>query len=161
MLYLSTPRQIYIPKTAVDFAGSSQFGGQDNELVLCAGKGTTHSPASIPQCLHFLKDGGIHIWGRDSGVLLHYVTAQTTGDDLACITWNYASKEPLMFATGSYDGAVRIWTASKRWAPFRPSQMDEPASATSTIFPRQNEEVKRSANSDRPLAISIVRSNTS
>jgi hypothetical protein len=32
-------RHTYIPKTAVDFAGPSSFGGRDDELVLCAGKG--------------------------------------------------------------------------------------------------------------------------
>ena len=31
-------RHTYIPKTAVDFAGPSSFGGRDDELVLCAGK---------------------------------------------------------------------------------------------------------------------------
>lgn len=28
-----------MPKILVDFAGPSYFGGQNNELVLCAGKG--------------------------------------------------------------------------------------------------------------------------
>jgi hypothetical protein len=32
-------RHTYIPKTVVDFAGTSSFGGRDDELVLCAGKG--------------------------------------------------------------------------------------------------------------------------
>jgi hypothetical protein len=32
-------RHTYIPKTVVDFAGSSSFGGRDDEFVLCAGKG--------------------------------------------------------------------------------------------------------------------------
>ena len=34
-------RHTYIPKTAVDFAGPSSFGGRDDELVLCAGKGVS------------------------------------------------------------------------------------------------------------------------
>lgn len=29
----------YMPKVLVDFAGPSYFGGPNNELVLCAGKG--------------------------------------------------------------------------------------------------------------------------
>lgn len=29
--------------------------------------------------------------------------------DLTCIAWNHAAM-PFMFATGSHDGAVRIWT---------------------------------------------------
>lgn len=36
-----TLRHTYMPKTTVDFAGPSYFGGKDDELVLCAGKGTT------------------------------------------------------------------------------------------------------------------------
>ena len=28
-----------MPKVAVDFAGPSYFGGKNDELVLCAGKG--------------------------------------------------------------------------------------------------------------------------
>jgi len=30
--------------------------------------------------------------------------------DMTCLAWNRAHDNPLMFATGSYDGAVRIWT---------------------------------------------------
>jgi hypothetical protein len=35
-----TLRHTYMPKLTVDFAGPSYFGGKDDELVLCAGKGT-------------------------------------------------------------------------------------------------------------------------
>ena len=31
--------QTYMPKMPVDFAGPSYFGGKDDQLVLCAGKG--------------------------------------------------------------------------------------------------------------------------
>lgn len=34
------------------------------------------------------------------------------GGDLTAIAWNPASETPFMFATGSHDGAVRIWTTS-------------------------------------------------
>jgi hypothetical protein len=34
-----TLRHTYMPKMTVDFAGPSYFGGKDDELVLCAGKG--------------------------------------------------------------------------------------------------------------------------
>ncbi|KAG5638343.1 hypothetical protein H0H81_000586 [Sphagnurus paluster] len=34
-----TLRHTYMPKAQVDFAGRSYFGGRNNELVLCAGKG--------------------------------------------------------------------------------------------------------------------------
>jgi hypothetical protein len=32
-------RHTYMPKVQVNFAGPSYFGGKNNELVLCAGKG--------------------------------------------------------------------------------------------------------------------------
>ncbi|KAF8888546.1 hypothetical protein BD779DRAFT_1439978 [Infundibulicybe gibba] len=88
-----TLRHTYMPKVPVDFAGPSYFGGKNNELVLCAGKG-----------------GDIHIWDQESGALLHHVRAQALGGDLTCIAWNHAAEDPFMFATGSHDGAVRIWT---------------------------------------------------
>ncbi|TFK38155.1 hypothetical protein BDQ12DRAFT_631389 [Crucibulum laeve] len=88
-----TLRHTYMPKTPVDFAGPSYFGGKNHELVLCAGKA-----------------GDIHIWDRESGSLLHHVRAQAHGGDLTCIAWNHAAEEPFMFATGSHDGGVRIWS---------------------------------------------------
>ncbi|CAL1699128.1 unnamed protein product [Somion occarium] len=95
-------RHTYMPKVQVDFAGPSYFGGKNDELILCAGKA-----------------GDIHIWDRESGALLHHIRAQTLGGDLTCIAWNHAH-DSFMFATGSHDGAVRIWTA-----PDAPS-IDEP-----------------------------------
>jgi len=86
-------RHTYMPKAPVDFAGPSYFGGKNDELVLCAGKA-----------------GDIHIWDQESGVLLHHVRAQALGGDLTCIAWNHAAQDPFMFATGSHDGAVRIWS---------------------------------------------------
>ena len=29
---------------------------------------------------------------------------------MTCLAWNRAHDNPFMFATGSYDGAIRIWT---------------------------------------------------
>ncbi|KAJ7598791.1 quinon protein alcohol dehydrogenase-like superfamily [Mycena floridula] len=88
-----TLRHTYMPKAPVDFAGPSYFGGKNDELVLCAGKA-----------------GDIHIWDQESGALLHHVRAQAVGGDLTCIAWNHAAEDPFMFATGSHDGAVRIWS---------------------------------------------------
>ncbi|PPQ66008.1 hypothetical protein CVT24_011952 [Panaeolus cyanescens] len=88
-----TLRHTYMPKVAVDFAGPSYFGGRNNELVLCAGKA-----------------GDIHIWDQESAALLHFIRAQQLGGDLTCIAWNPAADDPYMFAAGSHDGAVRIWT---------------------------------------------------
>ncbi len=34
----------YMPKSPVDFAGPSYFGGKDDQLVLCAGKGNRQHP---------------------------------------------------------------------------------------------------------------------
>ncbi|THV01875.1 WD40 repeat-like protein [Dendrothele bispora CBS 962.96] len=101
-----TLRHTYMPKATVDFAGPSYFGGKNDELVLCAGKA-----------------GDIHIWDRESGALLHYVRATALGGDLTCIAWNSASDNPYMFATGSHDGAIRIWT--------KPPEYDPPSAAPS------------------------------
>ncbi|TCD66908.1 hypothetical protein EIP91_000747 [Steccherinum ochraceum] len=87
-------RHTYMPKVTVDFAGPSYFGGKNDQLILCAGKG-----------------GDIHIWDRESATLLHHVRAQVLGGDLTCIAWNHA-QDSFMFATGSHDGAVRIWTTA-------------------------------------------------
>lgn len=32
-------RHTYMPKVVVDFAGPSYFGGKDDQLIVCAGKG--------------------------------------------------------------------------------------------------------------------------
>ncbi|KAF5345574.1 hypothetical protein D9757_013441 [Collybiopsis confluens] len=86
-------RQVYNANTSVDFVGSSYFGGKNDELVLCAGN---------------TRD--IHIWDRDSGILIHHIRAQHFGEDLACIAWNHAAENPFMFATGGHDGRVQLWT---------------------------------------------------
>ncbi|KDR80328.1 hypothetical protein GALMADRAFT_242702 [Galerina marginata CBS 339.88] len=86
-------RRTYMPKVPVDFSGLSYFGGPNNELVLCTGKA-----------------GDIHIWDRESGALLHFIRPQIHAGDLTCIAWNHVATEPFMFAAGSHDGAVRIWT---------------------------------------------------
>ncbi|KAI9509319.1 WD40 repeat-like protein [Russula earlei] len=86
-------RHTYVSKTPVDFAGPGNFGSKDDQLVLCPGKA-----------------GDIHIWDRESGTLLQRVHAQALGGgDLTCVAWNPAA-DRFMFATGSHDGAVRVWT---------------------------------------------------
>ncbi|KAJ4467107.1 hypothetical protein C8R41DRAFT_64960 [Lentinula lateritia] len=106
-----TLRHTYMPKSQVDFAGPSYFGGKSDELVLCAGKA-----------------GDIHIWDQESGALLHHVRAQDLGGDLTCIAWNHAEDNPFMFATGSHDGALRIWTKIERrlQAHSSPAGLDDP-----------------------------------
>ncbi|KAF8552230.1 WD40 repeat-like protein [Imleria badia] len=80
-------------KGPVDIAGPCHFGGKDDQFVLCAG-----------------KTGDIHIWDRETAALLHCIRPQNTagGGDLTCIGWNYATDDPMMLATGSHDGTVRI-----------------------------------------------------
>ncbi|OJA11366.1 hypothetical protein AZE42_05152 [Rhizopogon vesiculosus] len=131
-----TLRHTYMPKVPVDFAGPSYFGGKDDQLVLCAGKA-----------------GDIHIWDRDSAALLHHVHAQALGGDLTCIAWNHASDNPFMFATGSHDGAVRLWTTAPDYRP-SPSELSRRLTARSTHSvtpsPIRNNGV-RTDNPDVPL----------
>ncbi|EKM77352.1 hypothetical protein AGABI1DRAFT_108190 [Agaricus bisporus var. burnettii JB137-S8] len=87
-----TLRHTYVPENTVDFAGPSYFGGHNHELVLCAG-----------------KKGDIFIWGTESGALLRHILPQAHSGDLTCIAWNQAASDSFMFATGSHNGAVRIW----------------------------------------------------
>lgn len=56
--------------------------------------------------------GDIHVWDRESGSLLHHIRSQALGGDLTCIAWNPVA-DPFIFATGSHDGGVRIWTHPK------------------------------------------------
>lgn len=85
----------YMPNQETDFAGPSYFGGKDDHLVFCASKA-----------------GDIHIWDRESGSLLHHIRPEEgDGDSLTCIAWNHSS-DNYMFATGSHDGAVRLWQAN-------------------------------------------------
>lgn len=110
-----------MPKTPVSFAGPSYFGGKNDELVICAGKGKllflemlklgANDPV-IVLALDTPTAGDIHIWDRESGALLHHVRGQSIGGDLTCIAWNNAAEDPFMFATGSHDGGVRIWTVA-------------------------------------------------
>lgn len=99
-----------MPKCPVDFAGPSYFGGKKDELVLCAGKGSLLEHEITPRSDVFVLAGDIHIWDSESGSLLHHVRAQVLGGDLTCIAWNHAADDPFMFATGSHDGAVRLWS---------------------------------------------------
>jgi len=57
-----------------------------------------------------LSGGDIHIWDQESGALLHLIRTRAYGGDLTCIAWNNAADDPFMFATGSHDGGVKVWT---------------------------------------------------
>ncbi|TDL22745.1 WD40 repeat-like protein [Rickenella mellea] len=110
-------QQTYMPRTPVDFAGPSYFGGKDDQLVLCAGKA-----------------GDINIWERDTALLLHHIRAQDLDGDLTCIAWNH---DALMFCTGSHDGAVRIWTT-------RPSSAEEQEDSATNGHSQRHQSVSQS-----------------
>ena len=60
--------------------------------------------------LFFFSAGDIHIWDQESGVLAHHIRGHTHYGDITCIAWNQAAEDPYIFAEGSHDGTVRIWT---------------------------------------------------
>ena len=64
---------------------------------------------SLPGILRAIQVGDIHIWDRESASYLHHIRAPALGGDMTCIAWNPAA-DPFMFATGSHDGSVQIWT---------------------------------------------------
>ncbi|KAG1776406.1 hypothetical protein EV702DRAFT_1180007 [Suillus placidus] len=59
--------------------------------------------------------GPSYFGGKDDQFVL--CTGKALGRDLTCIAWNYASDNPFMFATGSHDGAVRLWTTANDYRP--------------------------------------------
>ncbi|KAH7929049.1 WD40 repeat-like protein [Leucogyrophana mollusca] len=114
-------RHTYMPRGPVDFVGPSYFGGKDDQLVLCAGKG-----------------GDVHIWDRDSAALLHYVRPHTVGGDLTCIAWNHGTDDPFMFATGCHDGTVHIWSTPNGDARSEyGSYSDRPTEGSSELMMRE------------------------
>ena len=58
--------------------------------------------------------GNVHIWDRETAALLRYVRPMNVSEwrDMTCIGWNNATDEPMMFATGSHDGTVRVWSTA-------------------------------------------------
>lgn len=105
-----TLRHTYMPKSPVDFAGPSYFGGKNHELVLCAG-----------------KKGDIFIWDTESGALLHHIRGQAHSGDLTCIAWNNAASDPFMFASGCHDGTVHIWSKPPNSPNDAPEDLDDHA----------------------------------
>ena len=73
----------------------------------------------------------MHVWDRRSGYMLHSFQAQDLENDLTCIAWNHAAS-PFMFATGSHDGTVRIWTSTANTLPQRSSYVDLRQSGNNT-----------------------------
>ncbi|GJE84621.1 WD40 repeat-like protein [Phanerochaete sordida] len=73
---------------------ASVFGGENDGFVLRAETA-----------------GHIHIWDRDTATPLHFIHAPGSISQVTSLAWNTMANS-LMFATGSLDGAVRIWTAT-------------------------------------------------
>ncbi|KAJ3551613.1 hypothetical protein NM688_g4603 [Phlebia brevispora] len=80
-------RHAFMPNAQTRVTGLSHFGGEHDEFVMSIG-----------------TDGNAHIWGRESAVLLYLVPHRNA--PLSCIAWDRSSP---MFATGNYDGAMRLW----------------------------------------------------
>ena len=103
-------------KGPVDIAGPCHFGGKDDQFVLCAGKCWCLSVLMFARGCSSLSisAGDIHIWDRETAALLHCIRPQSTpgAGDLTCIGWNYATDDPMMLATGSHDGTVRIYSTA-------------------------------------------------
>ncbi len=73
--------------------------------------------------------GDVCVWDRDSGNLLHHIGVPSGVQigRLSSLAWNSSMTKSFMFAAGSHDGAIRIWTALPHDAMGR-----EPASPQSS-----------------------------
>ncbi|KIJ12052.1 hypothetical protein PAXINDRAFT_181666 [Paxillus involutus ATCC 200175] len=89
-------KHTFVLNFPTSIAGSCHFGGRDEQFVYCVG-----------------KTGDVHVWDRDTAALLRYIRPTNPDSrDLMCISWNNATDDPMMFATGSHDGTVRIWSTA-------------------------------------------------
>ncbi|KAI6045140.1 hypothetical protein EDC04DRAFT_2560260, partial [Pisolithus marmoratus] len=111
-------KHTYTREAQFELAGPCYFGGMDDQFVLCAGRA-----------------GDIHIWDRDTALLLRYIRPQTpnTFGDLSCIAWNYGPDDTFMFATGGHDGTVRLWSTAV------PPPVDETNSESPPFYDRHLE----------------------
>lgn len=68
----------------------------------------------VVRSLVSISAGDVHMWDRETAALLHCIRPQNTPGvgDLTCIGWNYATDDPMMLATGSHDGTVRIYSTA-------------------------------------------------
>ncbi|KAG8916205.1 hypothetical protein FRC01_003300 [Tulasnella sp. 417] len=105
--------QTYMPTAVVEFAGPSYLGGTQDQFVICAG-----------------KKGDIHIWDRETGLLLHSLQGanmvDNTPEDLTGVAWNHCATGRYMFASATNDGTVRIWTAQAPPDSQQPSRTGSP-----------------------------------
>jgi len=82
------------------------------------------------------KEGDILIWDRESGILLHQIHGRAHSGDLTCIAWNHAAIDPFMFASGSHDGAVHIWTKPPDSPEYQPEESDGPDHRETHLYER-------------------------
>ncbi|KAG9016041.1 hypothetical protein FRB90_003765 [Tulasnella sp. 427] len=105
--------QTYMPTATVEFAGPSYLGGKQDQFVICAG-----------------KKGDIHIWDRETGLLLHSLQGANIVDnnpeELTGVAWNHCATGRYMFASATNDGTVRIWTAPAPADSQQPSRAGSP-----------------------------------
>lgn len=102
-----------MPKDNTAFAAlPSIFGGEYDHLVLRAASGQSlYISASAWSLLtSFITVGDIYVWDRDSAVLIYCIRAPAAlQSQLTSFAWNGGSSD-YMFATGTHDGTVHIWT---------------------------------------------------
>ncbi|KAG8973991.1 hypothetical protein FRC05_008048 [Tulasnella sp. 425] len=88
--------QTYMPTAVMEFAGPSYLGGTHDQFVI---------------------EGNIHIWDRETGLLLHSLQGANiignTPEDLTAVGWNNCATGRYMFASGTSGGTIRIWTAEE------------------------------------------------
>ncbi|KIP12841.1 hypothetical protein PHLGIDRAFT_32714 [Phlebiopsis gigantea 11061_1 CR5-6] len=93
-------RHTYMPKVPTAFAGfPATFGGPQDELILRVGSA-----------------GNIYVWDRYSANLLSQITAPASLGNLTAFTWN-RGPGAWMFATGTHEGGVHIWTIPSEEKP--------------------------------------------
>lgn len=104
-----------MPKSSASFASlPAVFGGPQDQLVLRAGTCSSfhvHIFQSF-QRLIFILASDIHIWGRDTAVFLREIKVPENPGHLTTFAWNRGLKDTWMFAVGTHDGIVHIWSVS-------------------------------------------------
>jgi hypothetical protein len=107
----------YMRNDRAEFAGTTSFWGDEDELVLCAVKSThvdcfllivVNSLSEPPFSFYFIIIvGTIYIWDRQSAQLLRRI--EDIGP-FTCISWNPVKIcDWIHFATGNPTDGVKLW----------------------------------------------------
>ncbi|GJE84631.1 WD40 repeat-like protein [Phanerochaete sordida] len=111
-------KHTYMPKTPTAFAGlPAIFGGTHDHLVLRAGTASD-----------------IYVWDRDSTSQLHRIQAPVALGHLTAVAWNRGARD-WMFATGTHEGEVHVWTVGPPPPPARTGSASQRGSASATLPP--------------------------